>query len=405
MRTLCICCLSLFLAMGRAAPAAEETFLSYRFSAFSGSPVHTMGQKLKTAPASAEKSGLKLPTLKSGEPVYLTAALGNGPDAARALVLDESGGTGTGYDLLYADANNNRDLTDDRPVHRLQRQGRPLFGPLALLVRINGHTQLYHAAVEASTRGPAAEYTLKNLGYYTGRARFGDRSYTVGLVDTNANGIYGDPFRELSPEGGRMGDQFLVDVNDDGSFEGGMIPKETLFCGKCIAVDGRFFELAMEPDGSRVRVAPAQVKLAALKADYPSFSMLLAGDHGVFPVEGRNGEIRVPEGNYRILLWSIEHRAMEGTWRAMGGSWNGGAPEVRVNEGGGATFKLSVPLLAKVGSQPTTPGSLDFSLGLTTSSGESIADLGVDGRRPPEPILRITDEDGKEVAVLKFHYG
>src|SRR5436305_1089112 len=79
----------------------------------------------------------------------------------------------------------------------------------------------YHAMVEGREREGTREYRLKSLGYYTGTARFGPKRCPVALVDANANGLYGDPFRSFSPDGEKMGDMLLVDANKDGRFEPG----------------------------------------------------------------------------------------------------------------------------------------------------------------------------------------
>jgi len=64
----------------------------------------------------------KVPTFASDKPLYGTvafgAAYGKGEEGlSYAFALDESGGTGQGYDRLYFDANRNADLTDD-PSHK-----------------------------------------------------------------------------------------------------------------------------------------------------------------------------------------------------------------------------------------------------------------------------------------------
>jgi hypothetical protein len=427
--------IALLLAAARTA-AAQDTPLSYAFSAFHGPPVHTVGQKLKAASGSgAERSAgsgpsapaggapshsaapaetlRKLPKLRSEKPIVATAELGRGGETTVTFVFDESGGTGKGYDRLIVDANGNQDLTDDPVLRAVHRRGHLEYGPLALRIRVDGRRRLYHAKVEqyatfeGTERRPNPEFRLKSLGYYTGTARFGAKRHPVALVDANANGIYGEPFREFDPEGGKMGDMLLVDVNHDGRFEqGGIIPKETLYCGKCIVVDGRFYELALRPDGSAMSVTPARVRLASLKSGYPRFGLMLKSPDGVLPIESRNGVAQVPPGEYQVMAWSIEHRAGTGKWSVMGSSPAIGAPELKVSENGDTSFQLKSPLKAKVTAERNgPPGNIGFQLQLTTASGENIGDVNVDGRRPPEPRLRLLDEGGNEVADLKFHYG
>jgi hypothetical protein len=389
------------------ASAAEEAHLTYHFNALQGPPVYTMGQKLKTGTSPPTKL-LKEPRYHSPKPIYGTAAFGTMGRTVFTFVLDESRGAGQGYDRLYVDANRNGDLTDDRPLRGTHRRGAVVFGPLALLIDVDGRKRLYHAMLEGREGGPATEYFIKSLGYYAGRTRFGAKRHSVALVDFNGNGLFGDPFRDLSFDPGKSGDMILVDANGDGRFEqGGIIPKETLYCGKCIVVDGRFYELATRSDGSALRVTPAPVKLAAVRSDYPRFALILVNEHGVLPIESQGGVARVPVGTYRVAGWSIEHRAGGRKWEVQGGGGQpeGSAPELAVTEGGSPSFKLSSPLVAKVADTRTSGQGIDFQLEVTTASGERIGNVAVDGQQPPEPTLKIVDARGNEVATLKFHYG
>jgi hypothetical protein len=62
------------------------------------------------------ESSLELPAqgrYHSQHPLYFRAVFGEQGNKATLGVLDESGGTGTGYDVAYVDENRNGDLTDD----------------------------------------------------------------------------------------------------------------------------------------------------------------------------------------------------------------------------------------------------------------------------------------------------
>jgi hypothetical protein len=228
------------------------------------------------------------------------------------------------------------------------------------------------------------------------------------LVDFNANGRYGDPFRDFGSDPSRAGDLILVDADGDGRFDqNSILTKELLWCGRRLVVDGQFYQVEIERGGSMLRVTPATVKLAAIRADYPRFGLLLANEDGVLPIESRNGQAQVPVGRYRVLVWNIERRAESGKWEVQGGAWgtDAPAPELAVDERGSASFKLAAPLRARVTTARITPQDLDFQLSLTTASGENIGNVVVDGRQPPEPMLRLVDDQGREVARLKFHYG
>ena len=96
-----------------------------------------------------------------------------------------------------------------------------------------------------------------------------------------------------------------------------------------------------------------------------------------------------------------------GKWEVQGGAVGTDSEGARlvVPAAGSASFQLTTPLRAKVTAIRGAPNDFDFQLNLTTSSGETIANIAQDGRRPPEPMLKLVDASGREVAALKFHYG
>jgi hypothetical protein len=395
--------------------AAIESSLRYCFRAFDGPPIPTDGQPLKfgaTTPAELAKA----PPFNSAKPLYAIATLGGGEKNRFLFALDASrrsgdaAGGGACYDRLYVDANQNGDLADEPPVRAAHIQGRTIYGPLSLVIPVGGQKRLAHLAVETGEDQHSAQYTLKNLGYYTGTARFGEQAYEVALVDANGNGLFGDPCR-VSGSGEAEGDILLVDLNRNHRYdEADVLLKERLTCARRVAVGGQFFELAVPPDGSGFKVTPSTARLAALRSDYPEFGMILANDESYLPIEGRNGQALVPEGRYRVLQWFIRCRdgALSGrraTWKVEGGPQPKESPDLVVSAERTASFKLSAPLVARVKPHQTESGEIDFNLELATASGEEIQDLSVNGKRPSAPTLILLDADGKQLALLKFHYG
>jgi hypothetical protein len=67
-------------------------------------------------PSHPADSSLELPTqgrYHSQHPLYFRAVFGEQGNKSTLGVIDESGGTGTGYDVAYVDENRNGDLADD----------------------------------------------------------------------------------------------------------------------------------------------------------------------------------------------------------------------------------------------------------------------------------------------------
>ena len=77
----------------------------------------------------------KEPKLVSQRPLYFRALLGEEGRASMWGVLDESGGTGTGYSIAYMDENMDNDLTNDTPKKFPELQGRPRSSPGLVVAR------------------------------------------------------------------------------------------------------------------------------------------------------------------------------------------------------------------------------------------------------------------------------
>jgi hypothetical protein len=78
---------------------------------------------LPAVPAPPGPGSGSLPSFSSQQPLYVTVPLG-GEDGGALVALDESGGTGTGYDRLYADADRDGQLAGEAAVSgRLRRAG------------------------------------------------------------------------------------------------------------------------------------------------------------------------------------------------------------------------------------------------------------------------------------------
>ncbi len=56
------------------------------------------------------------PAYSSKKPLYAFVVVNEAGTKVLKLVLDESRGTGKGYDTIYADVNFNSDLTDDAAI-------------------------------------------------------------------------------------------------------------------------------------------------------------------------------------------------------------------------------------------------------------------------------------------------
>jgi len=390
------------LAMMTSTARAQGVSLRYTLDP-GGPPVFTSGQELLASDKPIE--AVKLPPLHSKKPLYLTAKLGDGADTAFTFVLDESE-PGAGYDLLYADSSHTRDLTDVKPYRLTRWRYYKGFKPVRLLIQVGGARTLYHAAIVAEERPTSTDYRLQSWAYYSGEARFGDKSYPVALVDSNGNGLFNDLSRGLERD--NAGDVLLMDVNGDGKFDQEEFAgPEFRYCGRRMQVDGRYYDLEIQPDGSGFRVAPTTAKLATLHSDSSQIALMLVSKDGMLAVRGENGEAQVPVGDYRIVGWQVERRDRDGNRWVAQGSQNrlGGEPPLLSVKADASLPRLGSPLRAQLAVQPAGGREFDCQLNFTGASGEVIGQVTRNGQQMPEPHVRILNAGGKEIANLPFHYG
>jgi len=391
---------ALLVALAALPSAGEEAALRYTLDP-AGPPFWTRGQPLTAA--QNPPPGIKLPRFVSERPLFLTAKLGEGPDAAFTFAVDESE-PGAGYDLLFADGNHNRDLTDEKPLRLTRWRYGKGFEPIRVLIQVGGSRVQYHVALVMEDYRTPPAFRLQSWGYYSGEARIGEKSYAVALVDANANGRFADLYR--GDEEGEYGDMLLLDANGDGKFDdGGFASPEFLPCARWVPVAGKYYALTVQADGTALTAAPADVKLATLRSDYDDFALRLASEDGILVVRSEKGTARIPFGDYRIASWQIEQRHRDGSlWVAQGSQGRGDGAALPVKSDT-LLPRLAAPLLARLNIQPSVGREFECSLGFTAASGEQIANVTRNGEQMPEPRLKIVDARGKVVANLPFHYG
>ncbi len=382
------------LVAGTAGAAPEAGNLTY----YTGEPpgtvfphLHFLGQTIYVTAAPPAK--LVLPRCASKKPLYGTADLGS---AGRTplMLLDESHGTGTGYDTVYVDANLNRDFTDEKPAPRSKTPGYVPGTPFWLPVPFAGRRVPYHAVLKKpaytrsrsekgpprpamAARGPGERYYLEAQGYYAGTLLFGHRLRRVALIDVDVNGRFND----LDMRAMFRSDRLLVDLNNNGQFDGARHEQigysdgdEVLFPGKRVFVDGQYWDLSVRPDGCAIHAVPTRAKLGLLKSDTPQVHLALADSGSILLTQTSDGQVRVPVGKYRIVVWAVRWPdGKGGMWRVYGGKWGGTIErrEIKVMPTGAAWLKLGgASLVSEVyaftGPRYPPPGSVLFGIVLHT---------------------------------------
>jgi hypothetical protein len=266
------------------------------------------GQTVTVLPNPGEQLE-KEPRHVSSHVRYGSIRLGENPDPYSYL-LDESGGTGTGYDTIHFDANNNETLTDDGPgVVRTHVSESDLtqatFPPIEITLEQDGRSYPYHIRAVAETTTGNVEFGP--AGYWEGEILCSGAQHKIALFDTNFNGRYDD--RSVVQEdllSTPPGDTFFIDLDGDGEISiAREFAPEACRLGKYFVVDRRCFQLDVAADGSNVTVSETDVPTGRLR-------FIGLGSHGDYWIElrGPDGPIKlalgrhsvpVPAGQYHIV--------------------------------------------------------------------------------------------------------
>jgi hypothetical protein len=412
---------------------AEEYELQFEARDMRRSGVYVQGQYTRPRTRSEERLSAE-PRYRSKVPLYAALRFGKNGDTRYTIVLDESKGTGRGYDMLYADRNNNGDLTDDprimgRIIQRGSNSTMGNFGPVELMVEYGDRTspcyffvEYYHYGEQRLRRGASDvqnfQLTLWTGGYYTGNVSFGASERQIAIVDFNCNGIFNESFNTRSMgSGGRLyasGDYVLVDANDDGVFNAGYTDgDEACPCAKYVQVDGRWYSLDISDHGGTVEIQEPDLELGTIEiAEQPSSgSLLLSSANGVLKVQAGQ-EIQVPVGTYQVYNHSTSISDSSGNWRYNASGTTAGK-KFQVTGGNAVAVGFGAPLVINVemdsryrrGGRAKAGSTVDLSLTISGQGGETYTSIMRDNGNPPAPTFKAIDEDGKEVAQGTFRYG
>jgi len=347
----------------------------------------------------------------SHRPRYGSIRLGNGKDTSFLFLLDESSGTGTGYDVLYVDANNNEDLTDDPALQGQRRKDAEgfTFPTVELAMPCGEETLPYHVTMHTDAVQPK-EIAIEAAGYCEGTLSVGKAEFRIVLIDDNVNGLYADAretgmARHYPPRGT---DLFVVDVNGDGAVslsEGNAAEVHTV--GVHVALGGDWYTVTPAADGRSLTFAQPAQECGSLLVKAEGFSGEISGPAGVVKVRGEES-VRLPAGQYEFLSSQFDARDEDGRpWRIA--RIRAFSKKVFTIEPGRETaFAVGPPLEASIEVNQKTSTLFEFSLTITGVGAEeySARDIQpVDGEDAAPAIYKVVSKKGDVIANGAFRYG
>jgi len=317
---------------------------------------------------------VKLPKLT--EPIFF---VNPAADDKRLFALAKE----NGEFVLYADTNGNNDLTDERPFRLRQRGWRRVFGPIPMRYRINGKTLIRHIGAEVTVLGDGkVHFALLVASRWHGTFVWDGKPISVAVIDRNCDGIISEDDTLVWDEKGE--ERYLPTKGQ-------------------VGINGRFFRYQVAPTGEELVIEPIQVRTAKVKFQGERLILNVEDKSGQWRLEGQNGELIAPVGDFLLVGMEISRRDEQGRiWNLMASAFGPAAPKFAVPETG-ATLNFEPLQVSLI--YDRRGDEFEFSLDIKTANGMSLRGLTVDYMMPPEPKLRLTAFDGKVIAEPQFHFG
>lgn len=364
-------------------------------------------QWLNPLEAPAEED-LQEPEYKSENPIYYAATFGDAEDDVFAFAIDESGGTGKGYNVVYVDGNNDNrlDPAKERFDFSLSSRGNDVPIRIRLLVTAGGVTAPYHVNFSAFPYSDdkylleKIHVNLRNSSYYEGEAVLLGRRRKIAIADLDSNGLFNDV--ELAVF---EGDRFFVDLNGKDAPERHSELVDSFPYGRYTRIEGVWYSIAASLDGSRVEIARVQPPLGKIEVPSRITEARLSSPTQPLDMKFVDGSDDAVVGKYRVRSVRLlaEGEAFDG-W-ALGGSFLGREPELTVAESKSTRLKAGLPLKVEPQILVDEERTLGIRLQITGAGGESYNWSPRPGGSSSRAGFEILDSSGQEIASGKFEYG
>jgi hypothetical protein len=398
-------CVALFLIFLAIPSQAGEHYLSYRVQrGYYSREIPVQGWSNMMLSMTPPEGVAPIQDAVSEKPYYGLLPCGN-----RLVVLDQSSPDLDRYDLLRLDANGDG-LLGENETFRFGEGSAGQDNMLIVRFVVEGEggsneqtIRFLVSGINAGGGGDKAFLSYMNQGYWRGRAKFGEKEYTVALHDTNGDGLYGGS--------GDVLDSMFIDVSGDGRFPDEATAGETAAIGPYVFVDGKYWGLQVSPDGSSLKINEPTVATGTLNPDEADVTLVVEGAPGRFTLSRGSDEqpFLLPVGEYMVVGAEVRKRDAQGDMWVLAAPNALGTSEVatfEILDGQAAAVKVGPPLTAVAQNYESGNTQGYFTLRISGEDG-LIYQIYKGARRslPPAPGLLIKAKEGDWERRFSFSYG
>jgi len=352
---------------------------------------------------------LSEPDYSSDTQVYYAAEYGDAQDNVHTLVIDESGGTGKGYDTLYADIDNdnNLDPNTERFSFKLGTTSKTEPVRITLTISAGGEKVSYSFNFSAfpytgKDKVEKIHANARRSTIFVGEATFGGKPCKIAIADLDSNGMFNDVEKGIF-----RGDRFFVDLNGDDEFKDprpGEGPKEGFPYSQYARIDGKWYSVEASPSGTAVDISSAEPKLTTITAQKEIDKVTLLSDTQAHSLMFSDGSAEAITGTYELAGVELSITdANDEKWYCRG-SFREGKPQVTLTAGVETRIADALPL--RVSIEPVGEGQ-------SPTVGLKPAITGADGATYDCPreggrcrgSFEIQDANGQVVHSSAFEYG
>lgn len=353
---------------------------------------------------------LSEPNYRSARPVYYAARYGDAADNIFTLVIDESRGAGTGYNVVYADVNNDNRIDPDRERFGFQLGTTRGAEPVTITLSVTAGGKTFPYAFEftafpykdSNNLVEKIHANCRNSSIMMGQAVFGGKSCKVALADLDSNGLFND-----CEQGLFRGDRFFADLDGNGDFSDTSKGPESFSYAQYARIGEVWYTVEASPDGGSVLIQPAEPRFGTVTVGGCVKTASLRSPRQFQCIEFTDGRAQAIVGTYELRGVTLEIVDDAGKRWSTGCTYRSTGPKIVVEPNQEAALPDVLPLTIQVAITPgPEPNVVELLPQITNRYGGSFSTLRKDrSRHEPPARLVIKDAEGKQIAEATLEYG